>query len=346
MMAAMRPAVLAVLTGLLASAYAQSSLAQASLEEHFRGKTISVIIPTTPGGDRMANATPFMRFFGRHIPGHPNVIPQFMPGAGGAVGMNYLQSVASRDGLTIATPLAPVTVAQVTGDKAVKYDASKMNWIGRTSDSTQGLYVSRNAKAQTFADLRTNRVVIGSSGLASASTIIPYVMNHVFGTQMHVVLGYSGSAAFNLAVQRGETDGALTTWGTVSNNHGAELREGKIRVLFQVALARNPDLPAIAAALELATNDDDRAMIELMSASSEMGQSFVAPPSVPAPVVEALRRAFDATMKDPDYIALSQRAGNAINPLGGEALTTIVNRTLATPQRVVDRYQAAVSAIR
>src|SRR5262245_66036092 len=115
------PAVLAILC------FWSPSHAQPSLEDHFRGKTMTVIIPTTPGGDRYANAAPFMRFFGRHVPGNPNVIPSFMPGAGGAVGINYLQSVAARDGLTIATPLAPVTVAQVTGDKAVKYDASKMN---------------------------------------------------------------------------------------------------------------------------------------------------------------------------------------------------------------------------
>src|SRR6187431_2115927 len=101
------------LIGLPTSAHAQDSL-----ENHFRGKTLTVIIPTGPGGDRMANATPFMRYFGRHIPGNPNVVPSFMPGAGGAVGMNYLQSVASRDGLTIATPLAPVVLAQVTGEKS------------------------------------------------------------------------------------------------------------------------------------------------------------------------------------------------------------------------------------
>src|SRR5436190_14329351 len=291
------------------------SMAQSSLEDHFRGKTIQVIIPTTPGGDRMANAAPFMRYFGRHIPGNPNVIPSFMPGAGGAVGINYLQSVAARDGLTIATPLAPVVMAQVTGDKTVKYDVSKMNWIGRTVDSNQVLYVSNAAKAQTFAELKTNRVVIGSSGPASASTVIPYVMNVVFGTQMHVVLGYSGSATFNLAVQRGETDGALTTLGTVRNNYAAQLKEGKIRILFQVSLARHPDLPDVPTALEMAAPGDDRSLIELMTSTSEMGQAFVAPPDVPGPIVAALRRAFDATMQDPDYIALSEKTGNALNPL-------------------------------
>src|SRR5262249_49524430 len=152
----------------------------------------------------------FMHYFGRHLPGNPTVVPSFMPGAGGAVGVNFLQNVAPRDGLTIATPLAPVVLAQVTREKSVKYDTMRMNWIGRTADSTQVLYVRGNVDVKDFDDLKNKKVVIGSSGLASASTIIPYVMNYVFGTKMHVVLGYNGSGAFNLAVQRGETDGALT----------------------------------------------------------------------------------------------------------------------------------------
>jgi len=322
---------------------AEPASSQSSLEDHFRGKTLTVIIPTGPGGDRMANATPFMRYFGRHIPGSPNVVPSFMPGAGGAVGINFLQSAASRDGLTIATPLAPVVVAQVTGEKSVKYDTLRLNWIGRTADATQVLYVRGNLDVRNFNDLKTKKIVIGSSGPASASTIIPYVMNQVFGTQMHVVLGYSGSAAFNLAVQRGETDGALTTWNNVGNNYGEQVRNGSLRILFQVALSQNPDLPKVPLALNMATNDADQALIELMSSSSEMGQTFVAPPDVSPQIVQVLRRAFDSTMKDPDYLAMMRKAGNLLNPMDGEALSKIVAKTNATPKDVISRYKTAVT---
>ena len=316
---------------------------KASIEDHFRGKTLTVIIPTTPGGDRMTNAAPLMRFIGKHIPGNPNVVPAFMPGAGGAVGMNYLQSVAPRDGLTIATPLAPVVMAQVTGEKTVKYDVSKMSWIGRTADSTQVLYVWHTVDVRTLDDLKTKKVTIGSTGATSASTIIPYVMNHAFGTKMQVVLGYSGSAAFNLAVQRGETDGALTTWNNVANNHADQVREKKIRVLFQVSLTRFKDLPDVPLAIELGTNDDDRALMEFMSSSAELGQSFITPPDVPKEITEVLRRAFDATMTDPEYLKLSQQMGNVLNPMSGAALTELNARTLQTPKKIIDRYQAAVS---
>lgn len=324
-------------------AAASPALAQGAMEEHFRGKTLNVIVPTTPGGDRMGNAGPFIKYFGRHIPGNPNVVPSFMPGAGGAVGMNYLYSVAPHDGLTIATPLAAVVVAQVTGEKTVKYDVSKMSWIGRTTDSTQVLYVWHTVPVQTLDDARTRKVVVGSTGANSASTIIPYLMNYTFGTKFQVVLGYSGSAAFNLAVQRGETDAALTTWNNVANNHADQVREKKIRVLFQVSFSRFRDLPDVPIAIELAKNDDDRALMEFMSAAAELGQSFIAPPDVPKPVVDTLRHAFDETMKDPDYLALSRQAGNVLNPMSGEALTALNAKTLATPQKIIERYQAAVS---
>lgn len=334
-------AAVAIAVMLVLSAKPASS--EPSVEDHFRGKTLTVIIPTGPGGDRMANATPFMRYFGRHIPGNPNVVPSFMPGAGGAVGINFLQTAAPRDGLTIATPLAPVVMAQVTGEKSVKYDTLKLNWIGRTADATQVLYVRGNIDVHNFNDLKTRKIVIGSSGPASASTIIPYVMNHVFGTKMHVVLGYSGSAAFNLAVQRAETDGALTTWNNVGNNYGDQIRNGNLRILFHVALSKNSDLPQVPLALDMATNDADRALIEFMSSSSEMGQTFVAPPDVPPQIVRVLRRAFDSTMKDPDYLAMMGKARNLLNPMGGEALTRIVAKTNATPQEVINRYKAAVT---
>ncbi len=317
--------------------------AQENPESYFRGKNVTVIIPTGPGGDRMTYALAFMRYFGRHIPGNPNVVPSFMPGAGGAVGMNYLQNVAAPNGLTIATPLTPVVMAQMTSEKSVKYDVSKMNWIGRTADATQVLYVRGNAGVNDINDLKSKKVVIGSSGVAGVSAVVPYVMNEVLGTKMHLVFGYSGSGAFNLAVQRGETDGAVTTWTNLRNNYSELLANGTFRMLVHVGLMRNPDLPKVPLALDLAGNDADRAVLEFMSSASEMGQTFVAPSGVPPQIVTILRRALDATVKDPEYLASMEKARNVVNPMSGEELTKVVARTLATPSNVVSRYQAAIT---
>jgi tripartite-type tricarboxylate transporter receptor subunit TctC len=317
--------------------------AQENPESYFRGKNVTVIIPTGPGGDRMTYALSFMRYFGRHIPGNPNVVASFMPGAGGAVGMNYLQNVAAPNGLTIATPLTPVVMAQMTGEKTVKYDVAKMHWIGRTADATQVLYVRGNSGVNDVNDLKSRKVMIGSSGVAGVSAVVPYVMNEVLGTKMHLVFGYSGSGAFNLAVQRGETDGAVTTWTNLKNNYGELLANGTLRMVVQVGLMQNPDLPKVPLAIDLAGNEADRAALEFMSSASEMGQTFVAPTGVPPQIVATLRRAFDATVKDPEYLASMEKARNVVNPMTGEELTKMVARTLATPSNVVDRYKVAIA---
>lgn len=332
-----------VLTTGLLLALAPSVSAQPSIEDHFRGKTVTVIIPTSPGGDRSANATALISHIGRHIPGNPRVVPSYMPGAGGLLAINNLYNVAAADGLTLATPLTTMIVAQVTGEKAVRYDVSKLNWIGRTTESTQVLYVWHTVDVHSVNDAKKREVTVGSSGINSPSTIIPLIMNAVFGTRFKVVFGYKGSADFNLATSRGETDASLTTWGNMRNAHAAWLRDKQARVLFQILMRRHSELANVPTAFELTGNDDDRRLIEFVTSSAELGQAFIAPPGVPAPIVETLQRAFDLTMQDPDYIAFSKKVGNELGPLSGGAMAKFAARTLATPRSVVDRYTAAVT---
>jgi tripartite-type tricarboxylate transporter receptor subunit TctC len=325
------------------AAIAPPASAQQSIEDHFRGKTLTVIIPTSPGGDRSANALALINHIGRHIPGNPRVVPNYMPGAGGLSALNTLANVAAKDGLTIATPLTTLIVAQVTGEKAVRYDVSKMNWIGRTSESTQVVYVWHTVPVHSLDDAKAREVTVGSTGVNSPSTIIPLIMNNVFGTKFKIVLGYKGSADFNLATARGETDASLTTWSNLRNTHADVVRANQARILFQVLMTRHPELAEVPTAFELATTGDDRALIEFMTSSAELGQAFIAPPDVPAPIIEALRRAFDLTMQDPAYIEYSKKVGNALTPLPGAALAKFAARTLATPKAVIDRYTAATT---
>lgn len=317
--------------------------AQQSIEDHFRGRTVTMIVPTSPGGDRSANATALAQHLGRHIPGNPRVVPSYMPGAGGLVAANHLYNVVAKDGLTIMSPLTTLIVAQVTGDKQVRYDVAKMNWIGRATESTQVIYVWHTVKVHNIEDAKKVVVTVGSTGVNSPSTIVPNVLNNVFGTRFKVVLGYKGSADFNLATSRGETDASLTTWGNLRNNHRAWVRDKQARILVQVLMTRHPELKDIPTAYELATNDDDRQLLEFVTSSAELGQAFITAPGVPQPIVNALRTAFDQTMVDPEYIAFSKKVGNEVNPVSGADMARFAARTLATPKSVVDRYTAAVA---
>ncbi len=314
------------------------------IADHFRGKTIRLIWPGAPGGDRGLYAFPFMKHFGRHLPGNPNVIPAFMPGAGGAIAINYLYSAAAPDGLTIATPLAPVVIAQATGSKSVKYDVSKMNWIGRISDATRILFVTAASGVRSREDLKLREVVVGSTGRASETFINPAIMNQMLGTKFKIVTGYKAQPEVNLAPHRGETHGAFSTWNNISNIQGEELKKETIRIVLQIAPKQHPDLPKVPLLLDMADSDEARAVIEFMTSSSQMGQSYVAPPRTPDSILAALRKAFDETMKDPAFVTELQHGNNELNPIGGKELAAIVARTIGTSKTAIDRYQAAIAA--
>jgi tripartite-type tricarboxylate transporter receptor subunit TctC len=325
-------------------AIASATVASAqSVEEFYRGKTVRIIVPSTPGGDRALYVLAFVPFFGKHIPGNPTVTPVFMPGAGGSNGVNFAYSVAAPDGLSVVTPLTAVVTAQAMGEDSVRYDVSKFHWIGRTSDSTRIFFVSSATKARTLADFRAQEVVIGAVGRASETYLNPAFMNQVFGTRFKIVLGYQGAGRMNLAVESGETQGAFTTWNNISTQHPDWLRDKKIRLVLQIAGKRHPDLPDVPLMSDLAENDADRALISFMSSPTQMGQSFAAPPGTPPRMVEALRRAFDATMRDPAFVERMRIAKMEFNPATGEEITEIVARTIGASPEVIRRYKAAVS---
>ena len=156
--------------------------------------------------------------------------------------------------------------------------------------------------------------------------------------------GYKAQPEVNLAPQRGETDGAFSTWNNIGNIQAEELKKGAIRIILQIAPKRHRDLPDVPLLVDMAPHDEARAVIEFMTSSSQMGQSYVAPPGVPAPILDALRNAFDATMRDPDFVAELARGNIELNPASGRELTEIVAKTMNVPKSAIDRYQAVVAA--
>ncbi|MCC6889032.1 MAG: hypothetical protein IT536_10915 [Hyphomicrobiales bacterium] len=313
--------------------------------DYFRGKTVRLLVPSGPGGDRGLYAGVFAPFFGKNIPGNPNVVVSFMPGAGGATAINYTYSIAAPDGLTLLTPLPAIASAQAVGDASAKYDVLKFNWVGRIADGTRILLLSSKVKAKTVPELRGREAIIASAGRASESYLMPAFMNKIMGTRFKILTGYQSASKRNLAIENGEVDGAITTWNDVRTYHPEWVREGGImRVIVQFALQRHPDLQHLPLLLDYAENAPDRQLIEFMSSSSQMGQSYALPPGVPAPLVATLRRAFDATMKDPAFLEKVKSSRIDFNPVDGEAMTAVVRRIMETPKDVIERYKVATVA--
>jgi tripartite-type tricarboxylate transporter receptor subunit TctC len=308
--------------------FASQTAAAETVADNFRGKTLRLIVPSAPGGDR----------------GNPTVLPVFMPGAGGSTGVNYTYGVAAPDGLTLVTPLVAVATAQAVGEETVKYDVSKLNWIGRISDATRVLLMTSKVGAKTIPELRGREVIIAASSRTSETFLMPAFMNKMFGTRFKIVNGYQAAGKRNLAVESGEAEGAITTWNDIRTYHLDWIREGgPMRLVVQVALQKHPELQDLPLLLDYVDNQEDRDLIAFMSTSSQMGQPYAAPPGTPAPIVEALRRAFDATMKDPAFLERMKAAKIEFNPITGEELTEVVQRTIQTPKSVVERYKAAIA---
>jgi tripartite-type tricarboxylate transporter receptor subunit TctC len=314
-----------------------------SVADFYRGKTIRMLLPTSPGGGRALYALPFAEAYAKYIPGNPTILPVFMPGAGGSTAINNAYSVAEPDGLTIVSPLKGSVIAQAIGDKSVKYDLTKFNWIGRITDATQIFFASTKISARTLDDFRHQETIIGAVGRASVTYQLPAFINHVLGTKFKIVTGYRSAGATNMSVEIGETQGAFTTWNDIQSYHPDWLSDGKVRIVTQIALERHPALGEVPLLTDFAANNQDRELIEFMSSSSELGQTFAAPPSVPAYIVAALREAFDETMKDPSYIARLEKARVQFNPMTGQRLAQEIQKTLGASKTVIERYQLAIN---
>ena len=266
-----------------------------------------------------------------------------MPGAGGSTAINNASGVAEPDGLTIVSPLKGAVAAQAIGDPSVRYDLSKFNWIGRITDATQIFFTSSAVSARTIEDFRQQEIIIGSVGRASVTYQLPAFSNHVLGTKFKIVTGYRSAGANNMSVEIGETQGAFTTWNDIQSYHSDWLRDGKVRIVTQIALHRLPELAEVPLLADFATNESDRELIEFMSTSSELGQTYAAPPGVPDYIAAGLRDAFNETMKDADYIDKLQRSKIQFNPMVGQELGALVNKTLGTSKAVIERYKNAIN---
>jgi len=308
----------------------------------FRGKTVRMLLPTAPGGGRSLYALPFAGYFGKHIPGNPTVLPVFMPGAGGLIAVNNAHGVAAPDGLTIVSPLTSVVTAQALGDEAVKYDAGKLNWIGRITDATRIFFVSSRIPERVLADFRSHEVVIGSSGRGSETYLNPAFMNKIFGTKFKIVTGYQSAGAMNMAVERGETEGAFSTWNDVGSYHPDWLPDGKIRIVLQIGLAKHPALPDVPLLIDLAKSPAERSIFRFVSSDSAMGLPIVAPPGIPPERVAALRQALRETSADPDFLADAQMRGLPIRPVAGGDVQKIVDSVIATPKDVIATIKQSI----
>ena len=271
--------------------------------DFYRGKTVSVILGYPGGGSNGVYARVFARHIGKHIPGNPHVIFKSMPGAGSLIAANHLFHVAPRDGTAMGLISSTIALEELLAPGNIKFKSAQFNWIGRAAAGVNITFVNNSSPAKTIEDVFKRKVILGATGRSSTIAVYPSVLNSVIGTKFKLVMGYEGSAQAMLAMERGEVEGHTTSIEGVRTLHPDWLSEKKKTILVQYALRRHPELLDVPLSWELGRNPEEQQILKLVANAAEIGKMILAPPGMPANRVTVLRRAFDATMKDPAYAA-------------------------------------------
>ena len=312
-------------------------------EQFFKGKTLTFYVGLSPGGGYDQNARLVARYFGKYVPGNPTVVVKNMPGGGGLVMTNYVANVADPDGLHIGAPQRGIPFEPLLGDAShAKYDPLKLQWIGSANADTSVAVVSKRAGVKTWQDLKNKEVIVAGTGVGTESVTVPYILRNILGFKYKVIAGYPGGSEMNLAMQRGEVDGRGTfSWTSLKPHKKDWVDSGDIIILYQQGLRKHPDIPDVPLVTDLAENDTQRQVLALQFAAFELGRPYFVHEKVPADRVQALRRAFDATMKDKDLLADAEKQGLEANPATGEEMQEMLKKIYATPKDVINRLAEA-----
>jgi len=336
----MKRAPLALLIILAAAAPAVAQQEEAAT--FFRGKTLRLIVGVGVGSGYDINARLLARHMAAHIPGQPTIVVQNQPGAGSLTMTNALYHTGPFDGTVMGASFNGMPTTPMLQPTGVRFDPVRINWLGSTNRETQVMYVWHDAPAQVLEDARAREIVMGGQAPGSTQFDYPVLANKLFGFKFKVVTGYESTPKIHLAMESGEVHGTIANWSTLKAINTDWITNKKVRILTQWALQKSPELPEAPLFIDVAKTDADRDALRLMLARLEYGRPFFLPPDVPVARVEALRRAFDATMKDPAYLTEADKLKIDVDPLSGEAVAALVQQVSRTPGDTVARVRAAL----
>src|SRR5438477_1626632 len=274
-----------------AAGFAADIASAQSAEQFFARKTVTISIGYTAGGSYDLYGRLVARHFGKHIPGAPIVVAQNMPGAGSLKAANYIYEVAPKDGTALGVVVESAALEQALANPAALYDAEKFAWIGRVATSNNIFMQWHTSKVQSIADSRRLESSLAGTGPGSIAETVPRLLNALTATKFKLISGYPASTEAMLAMERGEVDGASSSWTAVKVGKQEWLRNKKVRIILQTTPQRIAELPDAPSLGEIGNTDEDRAVFALYASGSAIGRSLLAPPGVPADRVKALRNA-------------------------------------------------------
>ena len=329
----------AVTIATLLAVWPGSALSQQSVEDFYRGKKIDLIIGYSSGGTYDLYARLVARHLGHYIPGNPLIVPRNMPGAGSRAAATWVFGIAPRDGTVLAAVDQSLSLQQAAGDKRIQFDTTKFVYIGNPASENNTTAAWAASGIKTIEDAKRREVTVGATG-GSTSSQYPKAMNALLGTKFRIILGYPGGNDINIALERGEVEvRGSNSWQSWKKIRAHWLAEQKINILVQIGLKKAADLPDVPLLMDLAANDEDRALLRWLSASTYIGRPIFTTPDAPPERVKALRAAFDAMVRDSAFLEQAKKENFDIDPVSGEDLQKLIAEIVAMPPAQGERLK-------
>jgi tripartite-type tricarboxylate transporter receptor subunit TctC len=323
------------LTGILALSAIQPAAAQ-SVEQFYKGNTINILLGQPPGGSYDLYARLAADYMKKYIPGSPNILVQYKPGGGGAVAVAYFYEQAPRDGTMLGLFSETIGQTQLTDPETGKWKMQEMTYVGSFAGVNAAFVRRKDAPAKTVEEMKTKQMNVGCSGKTSQSYQSPAMLKSLAGFQFNIICGYPGSAEYVLALEKGEVDMVSSAWNQWSAVHAGKIASGEFVPVIQSGLTRHRDLPNIPLMQELVSDPQLKKVMEFGSAGAAIGRALLAPPKVPQDRLDALKKAFDQVVKDPEFLTAAKTRGAEIDPSPGDAVQKASLGIINAPKDVVE----------
>jgi tripartite-type tricarboxylate transporter receptor subunit TctC len=335
-----------VLSATLAAPTAISPI-PASAQDFFAGRSIDLLVGAPPGGGYDIYGRAVARHIGRHIPGNPNIVPKNMPGAGSARAAGFISNIAPKDGTVIANIMPGAIMDPMLDPKAERlFDPTRVMFIGNVNNGVRVCVSGRHSKIKTFNDARQQKAVFGGGQANDSTRDYGYLHRKTTGAKWDMVTGYKGTSDLSIALERGEIDGFCGfDWASLKSQKPTWVRDKAVNVLTQDAIESIDELTKLGVPhiMTFVTDETTRKVLELILSQTVFHRSFIAPPGTTPANLAILRRAFDATMKDPQFLADAEKLRIDVAPLSGERVQEVVRNLYASPPEVVDLARAAIN---
>ena len=327
--------VFAITTAISFVIFPGGASAQNSAEQFYAGKQIKLITHVGPASGYSVWARLVGSHLGHHIPGSPSIVVQNMPGAGGMKAANYLYSLAPKDGLELGAINRLVPTLSIMGSPGANFDSAQFGWLGSPASDTNLCIVSKATPIQTVDDLLNKEVIVGTDGVGSGMHIFPTALNSVLGTKFKIIDGYKDTGDVILAIDRGEIQGLCLSAETLTNMRGDSFKSGEWRPILQAGLSVSPDFPDVPFILDRAKTTEQKQILGFLFASQAFGRPYLAPPGLPPERLAMLRKAFDETMRDPDFLADVAKQRLKTSPITGAAMDQLIAELKLIPKDIV-----------